>query len=52
MNIYRIDLVLPVALTGQVVDDCGRGNSLTSTRRTLDEAERPLQHRLHSVHLK
>lgn len=43
--------VLPVALPGQVVNNSGRSDSLPSTRRTLDQTERPLQHRLHSVHL-
>lgn len=41
----------PVALTGEVVNDSGRGDSLPSARRTLDQTERPLQHRLHSINL-
>lgn len=41
----------PVALTGEVVNDSGRGDGLPSARRTLDQTQRPLQHRLHSINL-
>lgn len=41
----------PVALTGEVVNDSGRGDGFPSARRTLDQTERPLQHRLHSINL-
>lgn len=43
--------VLPIALSGQVVYDSRRGDSLPSPWRTLDQTKRPLQHRLHSIHL-
>lgn len=43
--------VLPVALSGQVVHDGGRGHRLPCARRTLDQTEGTLQHRLYSVHL-
>lgn len=41
----------PVALTGEVVNDGGRGDGLAGAGRTLDQTERPLQHRLHSINL-
>lgn len=41
----------PVALTGEVVNDCRRGDGLPSARRTLDQTERSLQHRLYSINL-
>lgn len=34
-----------------MVDDGRRGDSLSSSRRTLDQTQRPLQYRLHSVNL-
>ncbi len=44
-------LVLPVALSSQVVDDGGRSYSLSRARRTLDQTEGTLQHCLHSINL-
>lgn len=49
--IKYLKTILPIALSGQVVDNSSRRDSLASTRRTLDQTERPLQHRLHSIHL-
>lgn len=43
--------VLPVALSGQVVNNCGGGDSLPCAWRTLDQTEGPLQDSLHSIHL-
>ncbi|RNA40826.1 hypothetical protein BpHYR1_006775 [Brachionus plicatilis] len=43
---------LTVALLGQVVDDGGRGDRLAGARRTLDQAEVPLQHCFDRVDLR
>lgn len=49
---YKVIKDLPVALSGQVVDDGCRGYRLPRARRTLDQTERTLQHGLHGVHLR
>lgn len=51
-NQHKTICFLPVALSGQVVNNSGRGDSLASARRTLNQTERPLQHCFHSIHLK
>lgn len=43
--------LLPIALSSQVVDNGGRGDSLACARRTLDQTEGTLQHSLHGIHL-
>lgn len=43
--------VLPIALSSQVVDNGGRGDSLACAWRTLDQTEGTLQHSLYSIHL-
>ena len=43
---------LAVALLGEVVDDGGGRDRLARARRPLDQAQVPLQHRLHRVHLR
>ena len=49
---WGADEDLPAGLLGQVVDDGGRGDRLARAGRSLDQAQRALQHRLHRVHLK
>lgn len=50
-KICIIIYIVPISLSGQMVHDGSRGNSLSSARRTLDQAERPLQYCFHSVNL-
>lgn len=51
IQMWRRLILSPVALTGEVVNDSGRGDGLPSPWRTLNQTERPLQHRLHSINL-
>lgn len=44
-NLARVHL-------GQMIDDRGRGDGLASTRRTLNETKRLLQHALDRIHLR
>lgn len=43
--------VLPIALSGQMVDNGGRGDSLAGSWRPLDQTEGSLQYRFHSINL-